>query len=161
MSSDTETNSIYPNFDTNKENKSSFSTYPHFLFPSKQIPLALASHRPATTDHLQSINFIQTYNVSHHGINDYITSTKLEHANRKNFTMHHNTNNNNHHHNNNDEQNNLHKNNYQINQNKNNNNDNFNKQHEMDVKQIGENGLTVFIYFLFFSINLTRRDPSR
>ncbi|CAD7084257.1 unnamed protein product [Hermetia illucens] len=47
--------------------------FPHFLFPSRKIPLALASHRPATDDYIRSPSSsnnnnnknIYIYNVTH------------------------------------------------------------------------------------------------
>lgn len=57
-------------------------SYPHFLFPPshKEIPIALASHRPAI-DHSQSF---YSYNIS---IPEMGTSTNLEHEHRKDHDL--------------------------------------------------------------------------
>lgn len=47
-----------------------YPSYPHYLFPPKYIPLALASHRPATNDN------------NDHSLTDYIdiVGTNVEHV---------------------------------------------------------------------------------
>lgn len=102
-SSDTETNSINPE---SNETVKTFPTYPHFLYPSKQIPLALASHKPATSEYyLHTINIPpSSSNTNNHydSLNDDIisTGTNFTHAFNRNsnntYTMHNNYNKNKH-----------------------------------------------------------------
>lgn len=71
--------------------------YPYFLFPpSHKIPLALASHRPATSDSYYSPATIYSYdNNNHNNYNisspydmDDALNTNLKHFNRKNSSLH-------------------------------------------------------------------------